>query len=84
MGVGYWLTELLKYDRTNGELLTNRSWNYKPPSSKDIPIDWRITLLQKSSNPALVLRSKGNFTIALLRKLFIKLENSLQLLENQR
>lgn len=59
MGVGYWLTEALIYDRSNGELLTNRTWNYKPPGAKDIPIDFRVKLLQNTPNPVFVLRSKG-------------------------
>ncbi|KAG5676994.1 hypothetical protein PVAND_006785 [Polypedilum vanderplanki] len=59
MGLGYWLTENLIYDRITGELLTNRSWNYKPPGAKDIPIDFRISFLSKSSNPFGVLRSKA-------------------------
>ncbi|XP_070499175.1 uncharacterized protein [Chironomus tepperi] len=59
MGLGYWLTESLVYDRITGELLTNRSWNYKPPGAKDIPIDFRINFLKKSSNPFGVLRSKA-------------------------
>jgi xanthine dehydrogenase/oxidase len=59
MGLGYWLTESLIYDRVSGELLTNRTWNYKPPGAKDIPIDFRINFLSKSSNPFGVLRSKG-------------------------
>lgn len=60
MGVGYWLTEKLVFNRQSGELLTNRTWTYKPPGAKDIPIDFRITLLQNSPNPAGFLRSKGN------------------------
>lgn len=59
MGAGYYLNESLVYDSKSGELLTNRTWNYKPPGAKDIPIDFRITFLQRSSNPFGVLRSKG-------------------------
>jgi xanthine dehydrogenase/oxidase len=59
MGLGYWLTEKLIYDKNSGELLTNRTWNYKPPGAKDIPIDFRINFLTRSSNKFGVLRSKG-------------------------
>ncbi len=62
MGLGLWLTESLIYNRENGELLTNRTWNYKPPGAKDIPIDFRIKLLhQNSYNPDLILGTKGTF-----------------------
>lgn len=59
IGLGIWLTENLVYDPKTAELLTNRSWNYKPPGARDIPIDFRIKLLQKSHNPLFVLRSKA-------------------------
>ena len=32
---------------------------YKPPSSKDIPIDFRVELLKDAPNPIGVLGSKG-------------------------
>lgn len=59
MGLGYWLTEGLVFNRESGELLTNRTWTYKPPGVKDIPIDFRVNFLRKSSNLFGVLRSKG-------------------------
>ena len=59
MGLGIWLSENLIYDPKTGELLTDRTWNYKPPGAKDIPVDFRIKLIQKKPNPFGVLRSKG-------------------------
>lgn len=58
MGLGYYLTEALVYDFSTGELTNNRSWNYKVPGAKDIPIDFRVQFLRNSSNPHGVLRSK--------------------------
>ncbi|EDW80733.1 uncharacterized protein Dwil_GK11683 [Drosophila willistoni] len=60
MCLGYWLSEQLVYDRQTGRLLTNRSWNYKPPGPKDIPIDFRIELVQNPSpSSAGFMRSKA-------------------------
>lgn len=59
MGLGYYLTEALVYDNSNAMLVNNRSWNYKVPGVKDIPIDFRVHFLRNSSNPHGVLRSKA-------------------------
>uniref|UniRef100_A0A1B0DAA3 Uncharacterized protein n=1 Tax=Phlebotomus papatasi TaxID=29031 RepID=A0A1B0DAA3_PHLPP len=59
MGMGYWLHEKLVYNRITGELLTDRSWNYKPPGAKDIPVDFRVTLLQTISSASGILGSKA-------------------------
>lgn len=59
MGLGYWTSEKLVYDEKTGELLTNRSWNYKPPGVKDIPVDFRVAFRRNAPNPSGVLRSKG-------------------------
>lgn len=72
MGLGYYLTEALVFDPENGALLTNRTWTYKPPGVKDIPVDFRIRFLQNSSNATGVLRSKAtgepamNMTISII------------------
>ncbi|KAG5676997.1 hypothetical protein PVAND_006788 [Polypedilum vanderplanki] len=59
IGLGIWLTENLVYDQKTAELLTDRSFNYKPPGAQDIPVDFRIKLVQKSPNKFFVLRSKA-------------------------
>lgn len=63
MGLGYWLTESLAYDRQTGELLTNRTWTYKPPGAKDIPVDFRVRFMANKPNEVFVLRSKGIFLL---------------------
>lgn len=40
------------------QLVTDSTWEYKIPSAKDIPIDFRASLLPNSSNPSGFLRSK--------------------------
>lgn len=68
MGVGYWLSEKLIFDGQTGELLTNRTWTYKVPGAKDIPIDFRIKFLQNVNNDG-VFGSKATgepaFTLAI-------------------
>eukprot|EP01114_Cavostelium_apophysatum_P003508 TRINITY_DN1343_c0_g1_i2.p1 TRINITY_DN1343_c0_g1~~TRINITY_DN1343_c0_g1_i2.p1 ORF type:complete len:1305 (+),score=284.96 TRINITY_DN1343_c0_g1_i2:94-4008(+) len=60
-GLGMHLTEelLVDHDKNPGELISNGTWEYKIPSSKDIPIDFRVTLLKNSDNPEGILRSKA-------------------------
>jgi len=60
MGLGYFLTEELIYDPETGALLTNGTWEYKPPSVLDIPIVLNVTLLPNAPNPLGVLRSKAS------------------------
>lgn len=59
MGLGFWLTEKLVYNRESGELLSNRTWWYKPPGAKDIPVDFRVSFFKNSANPVGILRSKS-------------------------
>lgn len=58
MGMGYFTSEKIIYSE-NGELLTNRTWNYKPPGAKDIPVDFRIKFPSNTPNDVGVLNSKG-------------------------
>jgi len=58
MGLGYFLTEEVVHSDT-GELLSNGTWEYKPPCSHDIPIDFTVSLLKDAPNPLGVLRSKA-------------------------
>ncbi|XP_045773994.1 indole-3-acetaldehyde oxidase-like [Maniola jurtina] len=59
MGLGYWTSENLIYDQSTGELLTNRTWTYKPPGIKDIPADMRIYFRRNAGNEHGLLQSKA-------------------------
>ncbi|XP_028176684.1 xanthine dehydrogenase 1-like [Ostrinia furnacalis] len=59
MGLGYWTSEHLVYDDSSGDLLTDRTWTYKPPGIKDIPADLRIYFQRNSRNDFGVLQSKA-------------------------
>ncbi|KOC64413.1 Aldehyde oxidase 2 [Habropoda laboriosa] len=59
MGLGYWTSEDLIYDSKTGQLTNTRTWNYKPPGAKDIPVDFRVYFCRNGSNPFSVLRSKA-------------------------
>ncbi|KAJ8925554.1 hypothetical protein NQ315_009394 [Exocentrus adspersus] len=58
MGIGYYTTEEIIFDG-QGEILTNRTWNYRPPGAKDIPINFRIKFPENTPNPVGVLKSKA-------------------------
>ncbi|XP_046968166.1 xanthine dehydrogenase 1-like [Vanessa cardui] len=58
-GVGYWTTERLVYNRSNGELLTNRTWDYWVPQARDIPQDFRIYFRKGSFSNDIILGSKA-------------------------
>jgi len=62
-GLGYYLTEQIMYDTvlgspTYGTLITDSTWEYKPPSALDIPIQLNVTLLKDAPNPLGVMSSK--------------------------
>ncbi|XP_034131066.1 xanthine dehydrogenase isoform X3 [Drosophila guanche] len=80
MGLGYWTSEQIVVDKQSGECLTNRTWTYKPPGAKDIPVDLRIELLPKSPNKAGFMRSKatGEPAICLSIAVAFALQQALQ------
>ncbi|GAV07056.1 hypothetical protein RvY_16943 [Ramazzottius varieornatus] len=58
MGLGYFTSEEIVYDAQNGQNMTAGTLRYKPPFAKDIPVDFRVSLLKNAPNPSGVLRSK--------------------------
>lgn len=59
MGIGYILLEKCIYDPESGQCVNNGTWEYKPPTSRDIPVDFRIKFLENRPNPLGVLGSKA-------------------------
>uniref|UniRef100_A0A0B7AUW5 FAD-binding PCMH-type domain-containing protein n=1 Tax=Arion vulgaris TaxID=1028688 RepID=A0A0B7AUW5_9EUPU len=80
MGLGAYLSENLTYDKTTGDILNDGTWEYKPPTSKDIPIDWRIHLLPDAPNPAGILSSKavGEPPIGLAMGALLSIKSSIE------
>ena len=73
MGLGYYLLEKIQYDPETGRNLTAGTWDYHPPMSKDIPVDFRVAFLKDAPNPLGVLGAKGKMT----KELFSHLNNYL-------
>ncbi|KAL4715716.1 hypothetical protein ACJJTC_006295 [Scirpophaga incertulas] len=59
MGLGYWTSEHITADPRNGEILTNRAWNYHVPQARDIPQDFRVILTNKYPGPDSILGTKA-------------------------
>uniref|UniRef100_A0A0B7B2H5 FAD-binding PCMH-type domain-containing protein n=1 Tax=Arion vulgaris TaxID=1028688 RepID=A0A0B7B2H5_9EUPU len=59
MGLGCYLSEDIIFDSQTGRILNDGTWEYKPPTTKDIPIDWRIYLLPDTPNPSGIRSSKA-------------------------
>jgi len=56
-GLGWCTTEEIKWDSA-GNLMTHSPDTYKIPTAKDIPIDFRVTLLEQATNPNAIYGSK--------------------------
>ncbi|KAH9519992.1 hypothetical protein Btru_071424 [Bulinus truncatus] len=59
MGLGCFLSEDIIFDGQTGKILNDGTWEYKPPTTKDIPVDWRIHLLPDTPNPSGIHSSKA-------------------------
>lgn len=59
MGLGYWTCEDIVYNRTTGELLSDRTWNYYVPLARDIPQDFRVAFRKNSYSYEKILGAKG-------------------------
>jgi xanthine dehydrogenase/oxidase len=60
-----WTMEEIKMNNHTGEVLTDRTWNYKIFGAKDIPHDFRVYLQRNAYNPVGILGSKGTFLLDL-------------------
>ena len=64
MGLGYMLTEEFEFvvdDVDNkGRLITDGTWEYKPPSVSDIPSEFNVSLLKDCPNPLGFMQSKAS------------------------
>lgn len=59
-GVGTFLTEEVVRDEKTGQMLSNGTWDYKPPTSKCIPCDFNVAFLKGATdNPHGILSSKA-------------------------
>jgi xanthine dehydrogenase/oxidase len=59
-GIGTFLTEEVVRDETNGQMLSNGTWDYKPPTSKCIPVEFNVAFLKGATdNPHGILSSKA-------------------------
>jgi len=57
-GLGYHTSEKVLYN-DEGQLVSNGTWEYKPPSHRDIPIDLRVAMMKDAPNPVGILSSKA-------------------------
>jgi xanthine dehydrogenase molybdopterin-binding subunit B len=57
-GLGWVTTEEIKWDAA-GNLMTHSPDTYKIPTAQDIPLDFRVALLQGVPNPEVIRKSKA-------------------------
>uniref|UniRef100_K3WQ62 Aldehyde oxidase/xanthine dehydrogenase second molybdopterin binding domain-containing protein n=1 Tax=Globisporangium ultimum (strain ATCC 200006 / CBS 805.95 / DAOM BR144) TaxID=431595 RepID=K3WQ62_GLOUD len=80
MGIGLYLEEQVEYERDTGVLLTQGTWEYKVPCSKDIPEKLKVTLLENAFNKNGILNSKatGEPPYALATSVYFAVKHALR------
>ncbi len=68
-GLGFWFQEQFVYDKNTGHPYSTDASKYLIPTSKDIPLDFRVSLLKDNPNMANKMRSKfiGEYVFDLFR-----------------
>lgn len=62
-GIGFFLTEEHEVD-SNGELITNGTWTYKPPAIDNIPRKLTVEMMNSVAHQNRILSSKGFFFLS--------------------
>ena len=60
MGIGFFFREQVQRTLPGPSLWNHGTWEYKPPCSLDVPIDFRVSYLEKTKHDSLVLSSKAS------------------------
>jgi xanthine dehydrogenase molybdopterin-binding subunit B len=58
VGLGFWFQEQFVYDQNTGHPYSTNTGQYLIPTSKDIPVDFRVSFLRDTPNLANKMRSK--------------------------
>eukprot|EP01029_Cantina_marsupialis_P023087 TRINITY_DN56_c0_g1_i4.p1 TRINITY_DN56_c0_g1~~TRINITY_DN56_c0_g1_i4.p1 ORF type:complete len:1465 (-),score=563.56 TRINITY_DN56_c0_g1_i4:265-4659(-) len=77
-GIGYFFNEECVVDPESGRLMTDNTWDYKIPSSHDIPIELNVNLLANAPNPHGYFSTKatGEPPYALAVSIFLAVRNA--------
>jgi len=59
MGLGFFTCEEMAYDK-EGKLVSNGTWEYKPPLAKNIPINFNVSLLKNAPFDKGIMNSKAS------------------------
>lgn len=77
-GLGFYLSEDLQIDAA-GRVASNGTWEYKPPCSADVPVEFNVEFLQNRPFAKGVLSSKasGEPPLVLATSVFVALKHAI-------